>query len=203
MADRNITDEKLRIKNRKRYGKKGLSNYFYVVFILVLFVLVVYYLITKKPITTSDFINKMNSLGYTVYDNYNLSSGEKNTEFKVVSFDEFFIPAAKYTATHEGRTEAVFMIFTSEENAVHAEKIYENDQLVKINGVNNLSKLRMNINNTKSNKTQKGVNYKRSYVETLSGGYALVSQVGNTLLVAYVDEKDIDEFNWVISLIKY
>ena len=145
----------------------------------------------------------MTSKHYVVFDSSDGRSGDMATDVisKVTNYDTYIKPRVRKEAVFAARTQAVFMIFNTEENAVMVEKRYENEQSFKVYKEDYLTSDYM----AKGNKpvTRKGDNFIRYYTKTLSGDFVLISQIDNTLLVAYIDKLDIEDFNVMVQKLGY
>ncbi len=156
----------------------------------------------KHAISSSMFDETMEKVYYAVYDSYELRSGDtKDTFSKITDYDSYIKPAIKREAIFANRTHVVFMVYNSDEDAVLVSKRYINDQTLKVYKDDFYGN--DYLEDSKSTVTRKGENYNRFYTKNLNKDYILISQIDNTLLVAYVDKLDIVDFNTTMLKLGY
>ncbi len=176
-----------------------LKKFLIVVVIVVAIILLVRSCNTRSSISLAKFCDTMKANNYVVYDGFERRNNGEKTDIisKLSNHDSSCMPKFKAEAIYANRTQVLFMIYSKEEDAVIIEKMYENDQKAKY------YKEDFNLDNANKPITRNGDNYNWFYGKTINEDYILISQIDNTLLVAFVDKLDIQDFNIIMNKLGY
>ena len=180
-----------------------LKPFIIIMVITVAVILLVRHLEKRHSFSMDYFETLMQKNFYTVIDTTD-GRGDlvnKDTISKFTDYDSYIKPRIKKEAIFANRTQVIFMIFQSEEDAVLVEKRYENDQVLKVYKDAFTNDDYTDVGHKPQ--TRNGVNYNRYYTKNLNDDYVLISQIDNTLMVAYIDKTDIEAFNKMMILLDY
>ena len=180
-----------------------LKPFIIIMVITVAVILLVRHLEKRHSISMEFFESMMQKNFYTVIDTTDGREElvNKDTISKFTDYDSYIKPRIKKEAIFANRTQAIFMIFKSEEDAVLVWERYANDLELKAYKEDYSTDNYKNFGNKP--KGSRGVNYNRKYAINLNDDYVLISQIDNTLMVAYIDKTDIEDFNKMMILLDY
>ncbi|MBR6253781.1 MAG: hypothetical protein IKR04_08225 [Clostridia bacterium] len=147
----------------------------------------------RHPMSGDTFTKIMEKNDYRVIDNLHVKETDMLYESRIEDLKTDHDPMESYSSTNVSmRTEFVYKIFPTEEDAVRLVTKYDNakkldvtrDQRVGDYGVTSSGKDAINRN---------GDNYQIRYYKEFDDRYFLVSRIGNTILLASIHSDDVSE----------
>jgi len=162
----------------------------FMVFLIIITVLMLYFG-EKRPMSGYTFISLMERKGFIVINNLREDSRSLLPERKIDDIAAVHSPIESYTAIdNELRTEMLYQIFPSEDDAILLVNLYKNLNKLDVTNVQKVGGYNIkNEGNSYSNRN--GINYQRTFIRDFNDRYFLVSRIDNSLLIASIDSDDL------------